>query len=80
MNEYAGPVAGGCIAAVSAAMHEVDQNLQAVLDDLMGPVAVKVADHAHTAGIVFKNGVIKPLGGRQVEIFAGFKSFVKYHG
>ena len=43
-------------------MSEVNQNLDAFDDDLVGPVALDVGDETDTAGIVFDPRVIEALG------------------
>jgi len=51
-------IAGFGIAAASAAMGQVDQDLNAFADDLMLFFAIEVDDKTHPAGIVLKLGVV----------------------
>ena len=53
-----GAVARLRIAAAGAAVGQVDQNLDALADHLMGFFAVQIDDKAHPAGVVLKLRVV----------------------
>ena len=68
-----GAVAGFRIAAASAAMHKVLQDLQALQDDVVRRLAVDVDDEANSAGVVFVGGIVKTLsGGQLVRVSTGY--------
>jgi len=62
LNEDAGTIAGFRVAPARAAMGEVDQDLDALADDLMAFFAADAGDKAHSAGIMLITRVIKTLG------------------
>ena len=65
LNENAGAVAGFGIAAAGAAVGQVDEDLDAFGDDVVGFVAFDAGDEADAAGVVLVAGVVQPLwGGR----------------
>ena len=53
LNQHAGAVAGFRIAAACAAVRQVDQNLDALDDDVVRLLALDVGDEADAAGVVF---------------------------
>jgi hypothetical protein len=53
------PVSG--IAAAGAAMRQVDQNLDALDDDVVRPLALEVGNEADSAGIVLLARVVEAL-------------------
>ena len=56
-----------------AAMFEVAQNVDRVVDDLMRLAALDVGDEADAAGILFEGGIVKSLGRRTpAELTRGF--------
>ena len=61
LDQDAGAVAGFRIAAAGAAMRQVDQDLDALLDDVVRALALDVRDKADTAGIVLVGGVVQAL-------------------
>ena len=61
LDQDAGAVARLRIAAASAAMRQVDQDLDAFADDFVGLFAVQIDDEAHAAGVVLVLGVVQPL-------------------
>ena len=61
LQEDAGAVAGIGFTAAGAAMVEVDQDGQRLLDDLVGLFPLDVGDEADAAGIVFELGIVEPL-------------------
>ena len=67
LNEDAGAVASLRIAACRAAMGEVDENLEALADDLVAFFAADVRDQAHAAGIVLIPWMIEALRLRSTE-------------
>jgi hypothetical protein len=54
LNENAGTITGGFVAAAGAPVGQVHQDRQGVCDQRMALAVVDVADHAHTAGIVLE--------------------------
>ena len=60
----AGAVAGVRVAALGAAVLQVDEHLDALLDDRVGAGAADVGDHADAAAVVLMGGGVQPaLGG-----------------
>jgi hypothetical protein len=59
LNENAGPVAGGFVAAAGAPVGQVNQDLQGVLDEAVAFGVVDLADHPHTAGVVLALGAVE---------------------
>ena len=64
LHEDAGAVAGVRLAAAGAAVFQVEENLDRLLDDVVRFAVVQVDDEADAARIVFVPGVIQPLPGR----------------
>ena len=72
LKQNARAVAGVDLAATGAAMVEVAENLQALLDKRVGPAALHVHDEADTAGVMLEGGVVKTLrAGRGSKRLAG---------
>ncbi len=67
LNEDAGAVARLRVATRRAAMGEVDENLEALADDLVALFAADAGDQAHAAGIVFIPWMIEALRLRSAE-------------
>jgi len=65
LDENAGTVAGVGVAAAGAAMGEVDEDLDPLLDDVVGFFAFDVGYETETAGIAFAIGVIEALAFRE---------------
>ena len=63
LNENACAVPGLRVAAASAPVRQVDQNLNALQDNIVRPVAIDIRHETQAAGIVFLTGVIEPLWG-----------------
>jgi hypothetical protein len=61
LYQHAGAVAGLRIAAASAAVGQVDQNLYALDDDVVRFLAFDIGDEADTAGVAFLGRVIQTL-------------------
>ena len=61
LDQDAGAVAGFRIAAAGAAVGQVDQNLNALDDDVVRFLALDVGDEADAAGIVFVARVVEAL-------------------
>ena len=59
LHEDAGAVAGRRLAAAGAAVQQVDQDLQSLLDDRVRAAALDVDDEADAAGIVLVRGVVQ---------------------
>ncbi len=76
LDEDACAIAGFGIAAAGAAVGEVDEDLDALLDDVVGFMAFDAGDEADTAGVVFKGGVVESLRLRQ----AGSRGLVSLTG
>ena len=62
LDQEAGAVAGFRIAAAGAAMRQVDEDLNALFDDVVGFLALDVGHEADSAGIVLMAGVVESLG------------------
>ena len=65
LDQNARSVAGLRIAAASSAMSEVDQNLNALEDDVVRLAALDIRNETDAAGIVFVLGPVQTLGRRQ---------------
>ena len=61
LNQDAGAIAGFRIAAAGAAVRQVDQNLDALDDDVVRLLALDVGDEADAAGIVLLARVVQAL-------------------
>ena len=61
LNQHSGAVAGLRIAAASTAMRQVDEDLNALDDDVVRFLTFDVGHEADTAGIVLKARVVKSL-------------------
>src|SRR5205807_10142609 len=68
LDEHSGAVASFGIAAACATVREIDQDLNALLNDLVALFTVNAGDTAHAAGIILVRGMIKTLGRRQIVI------------
>jgi hypothetical protein len=65
LDQQSRAVPGVGIATASAAMFQVHQNLDALVDNLVACAALYVGYQAYTASVVFKTGVVKALLRRQ---------------
>ncbi len=65
LHQDAGAVAGQRIGPGRAAMGEVLQNLQAMLDDRVARTSLQIGDEADAAGIVLALRIIESLRGRR---------------
>ena len=80
LNENARAIAGVDLAATRAAMIEIHQDLQALLDEIMRLLALDVGDEADAAGVLFKLRIIQALLRRQVQLWtAGLISVCVSH-
>ena len=61
LDEYAGAIAGFGVAAAGAAVGQVDQNLNSLLNDLMTLIAANAGYEPDTASIVLVLRVVKTL-------------------
>ena len=61
LDEDAGAVAGFRVAAAGAAVGQVDENLDALDDDVVGFLALDAGDEANSAGIVLMARVVQSL-------------------
>jgi hypothetical protein len=61
LDQDAGSVAGLGVAAASAAVRQVDQNLNALDDNVVRFLAFDIGDEADTAGVAFLGWVIETL-------------------
>ena len=64
LNQDAGAVAGFRIAAAGAAMRQVDQDLNALDDDVVRFLTLDVGNEADAAGIVLVARIVETLRGR----------------
>ena len=67
LHQDAGAVAGVLLAAAGAAVLEVQQDLEPVLDDARGLAPLEIDHEADAAGVVLVSGVVKSLRGRSFE-------------
>ena len=65
LHQNAGAVAGARIGADRAAMLEIAQDRERVVDDLVRLAALDVGDEADAAGILLERGIVKSLRRRQ---------------
>ena len=63
LDQHAGAVAGFRIAAAGAAVGQVDEDLNALDDDVVRFLAFDVGNEADTAGVVFLARIVQPLRG-----------------
>ena len=68
LHQYAGAVAHARIGAHRAAVFEIAEDLQPVLDDLVRLAAFDVGDEADAAGILVERGVVQALRLRRAGI------------
>ena len=68
LHEDAGAVAHARIGADRAAMLEIEQNGEAVVDDLVRLASLKIGDEADAAGILVERGIIKTARERRAGI------------
>ena len=61
-----GPVPAFMVGAFTAPVLQVLQDVQGIVDDVIGPFSLDVDDETHPAGIVFVGRVIHTLPLRQV--------------
>ena len=64
LHQNAGAVAGERIAAAGAAVSEIDENFQALTDDLVAFLAANVHDETHSAGVVLIRRVVQTFARR----------------
>ena len=62
LDENAGTVAGFRIAAAGTAMGQIDEDLNALLNDVVGFDVLDVSDEADATGIALICGIVKALG------------------
>ena len=67
LDEDAGAVAGIGFAAAGAAVLQVMQDLDGLLNDVVRLAALDVDDEADAAGVVLELRIVKPLLGRWTE-------------
>src|SRR5690606_9208781 len=63
LQQDAGAVADQRVGADSAAMREVFEDFERVVDDLTGFARLEMCDHADAAGVVLVAGIVKTLTG-----------------
>ena len=68
LHEHAAAVAELGVGADRAAMVEIDEDLQALLEDVVRLAVAHVGDEADAAGIVLPGGVVEALGARQERV------------
>ena len=59
LGQDAGAVSGLLLRPPGAAVVEVDEDLDALLDDLVGPDVVEIGDEADAAGVVLEAGIVE---------------------
>ena len=64
LNQHARAIAGFRIAAASAAVRQIDQNLNALENDVVRFLALDVGYEADAARVVLVGRIVKPLGCR----------------
>ena len=62
LNQDAGAVAGVRLAAAGAAVQQVDQDLQSLLDDAVRAAALDIDDEPHTAGVTLVARIVQADG------------------
>ena len=68
LDQHAHSVTGIHLAAAGAAMQQVLEDGQGILDYLVGFASLDIHHESHATGIVFRGGVIKPLGRRSLPV------------
>jgi hypothetical protein len=68
LDQDAAAVAHLRVCAHGAPVVEVEENLQALLDDAVGPAVLHVGDEADAAGILLMGRIVEPLGSGQSRI------------
>ncbi len=74
LHQDAGAVAHARIGADGAAMFEVAENLQAILDGLVRLLALDIGDEADAAGILVERGVVETLRQARAGIGVGISA------
>jgi hypothetical protein len=75
LDQQAGPIPGIGVAAAGAAVAQVDQDLDALLDDVVLGLPVHPRHEADAAGVMLESRVIQPLLSRRVgEVHASVRS------
>jgi hypothetical protein len=64
LQEDTRTVTGVGFTATGTAMVQIPQDLQAILNRLVGSFALYIDNKPYTTGIVLKPGIVKPLLGR----------------
>ena len=70
LNQNAGAVAGAGVGAHRAPMGEIEQHLEALLDNAVARLAIEIGDEAHATGIVLQCRIIKSLLSRHPGVVA----------
>ena len=65
LEQHPRAIAGVGFAAARAAMVEIRQHLERLLQDLVRSTALDIDHETHAAGVVFEPGIVKALLGRQ---------------
>jgi hypothetical protein len=65
LNQQPGAVAGFGIASASAAMREIDQDLNSLLDNLMALLAANAGNEADPTGVMLEGWIVETLRRRQ---------------
>jgi hypothetical protein len=61
LEQNTGPVPGIMFTAAGPAMGQVQQDLETLLNDLVGSLSFYIHDETRTAGVVLKLGVVETL-------------------
>ena len=75
LDQDSGAIPGLRIAPARAAMREIDQDLDALQDDVVRFPSLNIGDKADTAAIVLMLRTIQPLRLRQAQNMDNFRSF-----
>ena len=71
LDQHAAAVAGLRVRPDGAAMIEIEQDFEALLDDRVGLAVLQVGHEADAAGVTFGRGIVHPLRGRKSGIELG---------
>jgi hypothetical protein len=79
LDQDAGAVAGFRVAPAGSAMGQVDQDLDALEDDVVRLVALDVGHETDAAGVPFVGGMIEALGCRETRrvMIIDFHGFIE---
>src|SRR5690606_40671311 len=61
LEQDAGAIARQGVAAAGAAVHQIEQNVYPLLDDIVGRLSLDVGDEADAAGVAFEPRIIETV-------------------